>query len=71
MTDGCAKVFGRIALFNDAMLAICPKLGAVAEGRLRAHARLGDEPVDLMVFGILREDWEGDRRARSALSVSS
>lgn len=67
----CAKLFGRIALFNDAMLAICPKLGAVAEGRLRAHARLGDEPVDLMVFGILREDWAEEKRARSALSISA
>ena len=69
--DDCAKLFGRIALFNDAMLAICPKLGAIAEGRLRAHARLGDEPIDLMIFGILREDWEEERRARSALSVST
>lgn len=68
--ESCVKLFGRIALFNDAMLAICPKLGAVAEGRLRAHARLGDEPIDLMIFGILREDWEENRRARGAVSIS-
>jgi len=67
----CAKVLGRIALFNEAMLAICPKLGAVAEGRLRAHARLGDEPIDLVIVGILREDWEENRRARSAVSLSA
>ncbi len=69
--ENCAKLFGRIAIFNDAMLAICPKLGAMPEGRLRAHARLGDDPVDLMVFGILREDWEEKRRARGAVSVSA
>lgn len=68
---GCAKLFGRIAIFNEAMLAICPKIGAVPEGRLRAHARLGGEPIDLMVFGILREDWEEDRRARGAVRLSA
>ena len=63
------KAMGRIALFNEAMLAICPKLGATLEGRLRAHARLGDSPVDLAIFGILREEWE-ERRARRAVPVS-
>ena len=52
------KVMGRIALFNEAMLAICPKIGATAEGRLRSHARVDGRPVDLMVVGILREEWE-------------
>lgn len=67
----CAKLFGRIAIFNEAMLAICPKIGAIPEGRLRSHARLGEEPIDLMVFGILREDWEEDRRARRVVRLSA
>jgi N-acetyltransferase len=64
-----AKVFGRIALFNDAMRAIVPKLGATEEGLLRAHARLGDRPVDLVVAGILLEEWEASRRAGRAVPV--
>lgn len=65
-----AKVFGRIALFNDAMRAILPKIGATEEGLLRAHGRLGDERVDLVVAGILLEEWEESRRARRAVPVS-
>ena len=64
-----AKAFGRIALFNDAMRAIVPKLGATEEGLLRAHARLGDRPVDLVVAGMLLEEWEASRRAGRAVPV--
>lgn len=64
-----AKVFGRIALFNDAMRAILPKIGATEEGVLREHARLGGRPIDLVVAGILLEEWEASRDAGRALSV--
>lgn len=55
------KVMGRIALFNEAMLAICPKIGAQQEGRLRAHARVDGKPIDLAVVGVLRSEWERRR----------
>lgn len=64
-----AKVFGRIAIFNQAMRAIVPKIGATEEGLLRAHARLGDRPVDLVVAGILLEEWEASRHDRRAAPV--
>lgn len=51
------KVFGRVALFNEAMLAIAAKAGTV-EGRLRNHALIGDQRVDIVIIGLLRSEWE-------------
>ncbi|MFC9840440.1 GNAT family N-acetyltransferase [Rhodococcus sp. NPDC127530] len=51
------KVFGRIALFNEAMRAVAAKAGTI-EGCLRQHAVCAGQRIDLQVFGILRSEWE-------------
>lgn len=52
------KVFGRVAVFNEAMLAMASKKGATVEGRLREHALLAQKRVDLIIIGVLRSEWE-------------
>ena len=52
--------FGKLAghIFHDNRLAIrlCREIGAVVEGHLRKHTLVGGERVDMVVFGLLKED---------------
>jgi RimJ/RimL family protein N-acetyltransferase len=57
-TEGPRKVVGRAAAFNAPVIALGRKLGFEEEGRLRQHLRIGDELVDLVLFGLLRETWD-------------
>lgn len=42
---------------NAAIRALVKRLGAVEEGRLRKCTRQNGEPVDVLIFGLLREEW--------------
>lgn len=56
-TENARKVVGRAAAFNTPVIVLAQKLGFEEEGRLRRHARIGDELVDIAVFGLFRETW--------------
>lgn len=68
-----AKVVGRALADNFAVIALARRLGFVEEGRLRRHVRIGEERIDLVVMGILREEWERRRAfdAPRAVAVSA
>lgn len=55
------KVIGRAAAFNAPVIALARKLGAEEEGRLRRHVRIGDEVVDLVVWGLFPDTWHAHR----------
>lgn len=42
---------------NKGMITIALKLGMVLEGRLKNHVFLNGEYVDIMQFGIMRNEW--------------
>ncbi len=43
---------------NPASGRVMQKLGMTREGLLRQHARKGEQYEDLVVYGLLREEWE-------------
>jgi RimJ/RimL family protein N-acetyltransferase len=45
--------------FNPRMVRVAEKVGFVYEGRQREMRQWQGEWLDLMHFGILREEWEG------------
>lgn|GEM_PF-1068350 len=69
-TRPAAKVTGRALADNHAVIALAARLGFVEEGRLRRHVQIGKERVDLVVVGILREEWERSRQARPYATIS-
>ena len=48
---------------NAAIRALLRKLGAVEEGRLREATRQNSLPVDVVVFGLLKHEWEARQNA--------
>lgn len=51
------RVIGHVKAPNTPAIRIAERLGMTLEGRLRSHRRLAGAPVDLLVFGILRDEW--------------
>ena len=54
---GLNRVHATHFLSNPASGRVMQKLGMTREGLLRQHARKGDAWLDLVVYGILREEW--------------
>jgi RimJ/RimL family protein N-acetyltransferase len=52
-----------VSVENEASQRILDSLGFVREGRLRAHFIVEGRPVDEIVFGLLREEWQAQRAA--------
>lgn len=60
------RVYGHAKSSNAPAVAICAHLGMTLEGTLRAHRwRLG-EYEDLLVFGLLRQEWLAIHRDRAS-----
>jgi len=55
--EGIDRVVGHIKSPNVPAIRVAERLGMTLEGRLRAHRRLADARVDLLVYGILRDEW--------------
>lgn len=53
----------RCATGNLRSQAVPKRLGFTCEGRLRAAQRLHGQGVDMLVYGLLREEWRRLRRA--------
>lgn len=58
---GLRKIVGESFAFNQASIRFHLKLGFVEEGRLRKHVLKGEKYEDIVVFGLLRSDWERNR----------
>lgn len=53
------KVGAYAALNNRRSWRVMEKLGMTREAVLRSHAKLWDEYVDDVYYGVLRDEWEG------------
>jgi len=51
------KVVGEVFSSNPSSIAIHKKLGFVLEGTLRSHHARGQVYCDVLVFGLLEEEW--------------
>ncbi|MCX7602583.1 MAG: GNAT family N-acetyltransferase [Bryobacteraceae bacterium] len=60
---GLGRIEIRCAAGNLRSQAIPKRLGFTYEGTLRAAQRLHGKPVDLRIYGLLREEWERLRAA--------
>ena len=58
-TRGLHKVFARVVAFNEASTGLLKRLGFAEEGRLRDHVYLDGDYQDVLLFGFLREEWQG------------
>ncbi len=56
---GAHRILGLIPADNRAAQSVVKRLGFVYEGCMRHHVRRGDRRVDVLVFGLLREEWTG------------
>jgi ribosomal-protein-serine acetyltransferase len=54
---GMEKVDIRVATDNESSRAVCERLGMTQEGVIRHAERLGDRVVDLVHYGLLRDEW--------------
>jgi RimJ/RimL family protein N-acetyltransferase len=64
--SGVRKVEFPIFADNHAVEAMLLKLGAVREGLLREHSMRGGKPIDMIVIGITREDFDVWKKAGNA-----
>lgn len=53
-----AKLMLRISALNRPAFPVIRRLGGREEGRLRRHLRIDGREVDLVIYGLLREEWD-------------
>jgi RimJ/RimL family protein N-acetyltransferase len=56
--SGVGKLCVQVFADNSNLIALAKRTGAVVEGRLRAHTLQGGEPRDMVILGLLREEFE-------------
>jgi RimJ/RimL family protein N-acetyltransferase len=54
-----AKITAEAYAFNDASQGLLESVGFTHEATLRDHAFVNGERVDLLVYGLLAEEWDG------------
>jgi RimJ/RimL family protein N-acetyltransferase len=54
---GLARIYAQVLAGNDASCRVLEKLGMVNEGVRRRHIRKGKKLHDIVMFGLLREEW--------------
>jgi len=53
------RVFARAGAFNDASMGLLESLGFQREGRRRKAAYYRGDYYDMVLYGLLREEWDG------------
>ena len=56
------KIYGQTYINNVVSIFNFKKLGFYQEGRLREHAVLQSKPADILIFGILKNEWLKKRK---------
>ena len=64
---GLAKVHAWTDASNTQSQRVMEKLGMTSEGVLRSHGKGREGRVDHVHYGILREEWEEQKRKRAAV----
>lgn len=55
---GLARIYAQVLAGNHASVHVLDKLGMVHEGIKRQHVRKGLKLYDVLIFGLLREEWK-------------
>ena len=58
---GLERIFARADVPNEGSWRIMEKLGMRREGVMRRHRVVAGERVDVVFYGLLREEWEARR----------
>ena len=58
---GLHRVEARLVAENDRSAALCERLGMQREAHFRESERSGDGWIDLVVYGLLADEWSGTR----------
>ena len=67
---GLNKLLGEVLAFNDIVVKIHEKCGSQIEGVLRQHIKKGNTYYDVVVMGILREEWIERRKNLDYTKIS-
>lgn len=54
---GLARIYAQVLAGNDASMRVLEKLGMINEGTKRRHIRKGRQLHDVVIYGLLREEW--------------
>jgi len=54
---GLARIYAQVLAGNDASLGVLAKLGMVHEGTKRQHVRHGRRLHDVLIYGVLSDEW--------------
>lgn len=52
------KLYGTVLEGNEASIQLFKRFGFTEEGRLRWHTKRGEDWMDKIFYGLLREEWE-------------
>ncbi len=52
-----ARIYAQVLAGNRGSLHVLDKLGMVSEGVKRQHVRKGTKLVDVVIYGLLRDEW--------------
>ncbi|NEU57214.1 GNAT family N-acetyltransferase [Halorussus sp. MSC15.2] len=58
-TRGLRRTYARVVEHNDGSHDLLERLGFTEEGRLREHVFLDGEYRDVVLYGLLRDEWDG------------
>jgi RimJ/RimL family protein N-acetyltransferase len=56
-TLGLARIYAQVIEDNAASMRVLDKLGMVREGVKRKHIVKGGKPRDVVIYGLLRDEW--------------
>jgi len=54
---GLSRIYAHVLEGNEASCRVLDKLGMINEGIRRQHVRKGKKLVDVVLFGMLRDEW--------------
>ena len=64
---GLARIYAHVLEGNAASCRVLEKLGMVSEGIRRQHVRKGRKLVDIVLYGMLRDEWLARARERDSV----
>ena len=59
---GMRKVSAEVLDYNDKSLGLHKKLGFIKEGLLREHIIKNEKSIDVILYGIFKEEWQKRRK---------
>ncbi len=59
---GLARIYAQVLAGNVASMRVLEKLGMIREGTKRQHVKKGNKLHDIVIYGLLREEWESEFR---------